>query len=198
MGFTAMQWAMTRLPEGLVTAQICIVQRSAWSCQDATGFLPRSGWWLANKCALSLRSLERHLPQLADRDLLVKGDGGFRLPRFLAEVRQIGGSLSDTVSANLSANLAERKERTKEKKEQGMILRTEPPYPPQAGGFQKPTRADRKREALRDFGWQRVELEEFVAAWCPLCEEPHAWTVADSYFDSHIREMACPEALVRR
>lgn len=91
MGFYAAQYVFTKLPGGLSTAQICIMQRAAWSCLDETAFLDQPKQWLGGKCGISLRSMERHLPQLAKLEQLVQGDGGFRLPRFLAHHRQIGG-----------------------------------------------------------------------------------------------------------
>jgi len=106
MGFRAAQWWRNERPKGLETAQICIMWESCYSCLDDTAFLERERAWLMEKCNLSLRSLERHLPQLAKLQLLVAGDGGFRLPLFYEYTRQFGG-----VTANLSAHLAERKER---------------------------------------------------------------------------------------
>ena len=135
MGFKAAQWAFSQ--RNLTSAQLLILQRTAWSCRDADGFLPQSRGWLAERCALSVRSLERHLPQLEKLNLVVWGDSGFRLPQFLASLsfpqpdesvenvggqevftltpdRQIGGQ-SDKVSANLRKEKESTKEKEREK-----------------------------------------------------------------------------------
>ena len=82
MVFLAAQYFFAHQPEGLPTAQICIMSRASWSCRDDTAFLDRPKEWLALKCAVKPRSLERHLPQLAKLELLVWNGSGFRLPRF--------------------------------------------------------------------------------------------------------------------
>jgi len=99
VGFLAAQWFARQ--SGLAVTQQAIMWRASWSCQDDTGWLPRSNAWLAERCALSERSLERHLPQLRKLEFLVKGDGGFRLPRFVADHRQIGGKNRQFVRQNV-------------------------------------------------------------------------------------------------
>lgn len=119
MGFRAAQWAYS-LTANLTTAQLCILRQAAWSCRDDDGYLPRSRSWLGEKCAVSIRSLERHLPQLDKLRLLIWNGKGFRLPAYLSACgnlgtdRQIGGC-AGAGTANLSANLRKEKESTKEK-----------------------------------------------------------------------------------
>ena len=69
------------------------MSRASWSCRYETAFLDRPKEWLALKCAVKPRSLERHLPQLAKLELLVWNGSGFRLPRFYEFNRQIGGEV---------------------------------------------------------------------------------------------------------
>lgn len=110
MGFQATQW-VSRLPGKLKPPQYAILWRVAWSCLDDTGFLPRSNAWLAEKCGMSERSLERHLPQLAKLNLVIRGDNGFRLPRFVGEFRQIGGGDRQSVRQTVRQNGGAYKER---------------------------------------------------------------------------------------
>jgi hypothetical protein len=182
MGFYASQYVFTQLPGGLSTAQICIMQRAAWSCLDETGFLDRPKQWLGDKCGISLRSMERHLPQLAKLEQLVQGDSGFRLPRFLAYHRQIGGADLQFVRQFV-------RQIGGAYKEGFPLIPFESPLPPASGG--KLSRAERRRiEAL---GVERSPLHEFVVAWCEVCLVPHEWPVREPYVDTAVREMACPD-----
>jgi len=150
--------------------QICIMQRDAWSCFDDTAFLKPPGvrdvkWWLGSKCDLKPRSMERHLPQLARLDLLVWGDGGFRLPRFYQFHRQNGGPDRAKLAANLSAKMAARKESI-------WIIGNTLPTPLSGGKLSR--RQRRRREAL---GLDRDELHEFTVARCEVCLVHHDWEV---------------------
>jgi hypothetical protein len=59
--------------EGLGSAKIGIMWEAAWFCEDDTAFLP-SGPGGSGETEMGRRSLERHLPQLGKRHLLVAGD----------------------------------------------------------------------------------------------------------------------------
>jgi hypothetical protein len=105
MGFLAAQYFYSHQPEGLPTAQICIMSRASWSCRDKTAFLDRPKEWLTLKCAVKPRSLERHLPQLAKLEPLVWKGSGFRLPRFDEFNRQIGGEVRQNGAVHIAVHI---------------------------------------------------------------------------------------------
>ncbi len=73
---------------------------ATYSCDDYTALLPFGIGWLIEKTEMGQRTLERHLPRLARIELLVAGDGGFRLPQFYMHHRQNGGSVRQNVRQN--------------------------------------------------------------------------------------------------
>jgi len=141
MGFLAAQYFFAPQPEGLPTAQICIMSRASWSCRDETAFLDRPKEWLALKCAVKPRSLERHLPQLAKLKLLVWNGSGFRLPRFYEFNRQIGGQVRQIVRQNVRQIGGAYKEGM-----YGNVCEETPPLPSPPGRERKLTRRERKEK----------------------------------------------------
>lgn len=173
MGFYAMRWWRWERQGGLVTAQICIMWEACYSCLDTTAWLgrpeiedPKS--WLGDKTRLSLRSLERHLPQLAKLELLVPGEGGFRLPRFYEFHRQNGGRDRQIDRQFVRQNGGALKEGLFE------IVKDSPPTPSRARG--KPS-----------------ELHTFTVARCEVCLVAHDWEVREPYIDTSVRLLACPD-----
>src|SRR2546428_865797 len=166
MGIAAAQWFRQYRPRNLVTAQICIMWEACWSCLDDTAFLHQSKSWLETKCALSRRSLERHLPQLAKIELLREGYGGFRLPAFWVHHRQIADD-----SAKLSAKLAEVSPSYSPFPVLEGLLQEKTPLPPFQGGptlIRKHRRRDRDRVPPLVF----PNTKEFFTASCVCCPAP--------------------------
>ena len=141
MGFLAAQYFFAHQPEGSPMAQICIMVRASWSCRDDTAFLDRPKEWLALKCAVKPRSLERHLLQLAKLELLVWNGSGFRLPRFYEFNRQIGGQVRQIVRQNVRQIGGAYKERM-----YGNVCEETPPLPSPPGRERKLTRRERKEQ----------------------------------------------------
>lgn len=180
MGFRAAQYVFNR--EWLEREHMVIMQRAGWSCIDNTGWLPFDRGWLAWKTKLSERSLKRYLPQLAKLEELVPGAGGFRLSAFLR----------DQCGATNGANLAQKKESTKERKE-FCLSNWENPPTPLAGGQNRITRFARKRaRAAADFGGFEG-LRTFTEAHCSWCVPPHEWQLSEVYSSESQPQWMCPE-----
>jgi len=163
MGTDAVRYAFALT--GLTSTQQCIVQRVAWHCMDDSGFFKCSHTWLAHRCDLSLRSLERHLPQLAKLGILVRGDDGFRLAGFVTAKLAVR---CDKLSAKLAA----------------------PSH--------SPIRKDSNRKEFHQGpadDW--ANYREFYFARCELCATSHDWPVQESYYDTGLRALACPEFRAR-
>jgi hypothetical protein len=109
------------------------MSRASWSCRYETAFLDRPKEWLALKCAVKPRSLERHLPQLAKLELLVWNGSGFRLPRFYEFNRQIGGEVRQNGGAYKEGMY-------------GNVCEETPPLPSPPGRERKLTRRERKEQ----------------------------------------------------
>lgn len=172
MGFRAAQWSYSLKADNLTTTQLCLLRQAAWSCLDDSGKLDRSRTWLGDKCRVSPRSLERHLPILDKLGLLVWNGQEFRLPAYLLAAgivvadRQIGGEAPAStaiLSANLSANLAvaaKEKESIKEKENANECRERR-----EGGSARAPAREFEAAEAFNqarehyhrfcgDFGWR--------------------------------------------
>jgi hypothetical protein len=177
MGFYAAQWCFMYLPDGLATGQICIMQRASWSCLDDTAFLDRDKAWLAKKCGMGFRTLERHLARLGygKLELLVWGDGGFRLPRFYEFHRQIGGRVRQFDRQNDRQNGGAYKEGFL-----GIPKERNPPTP-----------LNRERDRERDR--EPSHLHTFAVARCEICLVHHDWEVREPYADTSVRILACPD-----
>ena len=147
-----------------------ILLRAARHCIDATGFLGKSRAWLAAKCKISIRSLERWLPRLATLNLLVWNGEGFRLVRYWNALRQIGGQN------------AQEKESTKEKEYFELSNTRTPPTPSPARGFYG--RRTKRSERRTNRGLRKdLELVRGMNSGpdvgdvhqCLRCEVPHEW-----------------------
>lgn len=191
MGFYAAQWAFQQ--QGLTSTQLLILQRVGWSCRDDDGLLPRSQEWLADKCALDVRTVRRQVRMLEKLELLTHGDRGFRLPQFLHASGNHRPPQPDTVSGppdRFADTMSERKESNQRKESERNDSRERTPQPPLQRGAFKLTRAESRR--IQMLGLERTELHEFTVAWCQVCLIPHEWPI-EPYADSSVRVLACPD-----
>jgi len=167
MGNRARDWYRT-VKRMLTTTQAHILGEASYSCIDDTGLLAWTRSRLADECRMSLRTLERHLPQLEKLGYLMSTGEGFRLAAFVERDRQIGGQIvrqNDRQNGGASRDLLG-------------STGINPPTP-LPGGRQKPTREERRRaRAARDFDEPQPHGLPFTHG-CDWCSPPHRWECAE-------------------
>lgn len=172
MGSHAAFWAVT--VRGLRSGPMWVLTRASLSCMDETGFLAWSWAKLANECRITVRSLESQAKLLAELELLVRGDAGFRVVGWLR-------------SENFSENFSEKKESTKERKE-FCLNQDEIPPAPLAGGSKQNRVPRRDRGRVQPV--ERIELQKFTTARCEFCDESHDWDT-EPYMAPAQTKVAC-------
>lgn len=176
MGCYAGFWAVT--VTGLKHGPMWVLTRGSIGCFDETGLLKWEIERFAYECRLTVRSLETHLPLLAGCGLLEHANEGFRVTGWLR---------SRSFAEIFSEKFSEKRESTKEKKEFCLKSGNTPPTP--SRNFR------RAKETVAPI-IQHISGREFAVAHCNYCGVGHDWN-CEPYYDSQMRDLACPEFVVR-